>query len=364
MINSSPAIQRYVPLVCWLVCLLTGLFICLRIVGYGFLPAGDARRHVAKRFAQKPYSQIVVMRPEFAVDNSPGWEWLLGAANRLLGWNEDALMSFSIIVPLLCIFWLPLIWVRRPEAWLAAILAEMLVFTVMIRWTQARPFLVTEGVLIALLFAWGKEDQRGPGWRKILWSTAGFGLSAWMHGSWYLWALLLAAFFLAQRWRDFVYLTASWVAGTTLGALLTGHPVTFLYEAVFIVRIIFEEHAPSRMLVGEFQPIDGAFLTLVLLTLVFLVTGASQRRRGPLFSSPVFWMIALNWVLGFFANRFWADFGVPSALVWMAAEFDQAMPSFAEDGSPKRLLLCGLIAAPLFLDATNDLNRRYRLFPR
>ena len=140
--------------------LLTALFICLKIIGYGFLPSGDARRHVAKPFANKPYSQIVVMRPEYVVDHSPGWEWLLGVLHRAFGWDEDALMSFSIASLLLWIFCLPLLWLRRPEAWLAAVLAQMVAIPeLMTRWIQARPYLVTEGVLMAVALSPGRRTK-------------------------------------------------------------------------------------------------------------------------------------------------------------------------------------------------------------
>lgn len=76
MMKNGAAVERYVPLVCWIAAVATALFICLKVLSYGFLPSGDARRHVAKPFANKPYSEIVVMRPEYVVDHSPGWEWL------------------------------------------------------------------------------------------------------------------------------------------------------------------------------------------------------------------------------------------------------------------------------------------------
>jgi len=40
--NNGSAVERYVPLVCWSAALLTALLICLKIIGYGFLPGGDA----------------------------------------------------------------------------------------------------------------------------------------------------------------------------------------------------------------------------------------------------------------------------------------------------------------------------------
>src|ERR1700722_10092113 len=104
MNEDSTALRRYAPLVSSIVVLLTALFICLKILSYGLLPSGDARRHAAKPFANKPYSQIVIMRPEYVVDHSPGWEWLLGVLHRALGWNEDALIGFSIVSLILWIF--------------------------------------------------------------------------------------------------------------------------------------------------------------------------------------------------------------------------------------------------------------------
>jgi hypothetical protein len=361
MMNNGPAsFQRYMPLACWIAVLLTGLCICLKIISYGYLPPGDARRHAAKPFAGKPYSQIVVMRPEYVVDHSPGWEWLLGLLHRALGWDEDALISFSITSLLLWIFCLPLLWLRRPEAWLAAILAQMIAIPeLMIRWTQARPYLVTEGVLMALLFSWSKNESKNPPWWKLLLTCAGFTLAIWMHGIWYFWVVLLAAFFLAQRWRDGLWLAACWAAGTLAAALLTGKPVSFLYEAVFQAGVMYREHLPGWMLVGELRPSAGEFTTLTVLALAYLWLKTQNKMLRPLFLQPVFWMIAINWILGFFADRFWADWGMPAALVWLATQFDDAMPAIARDLSPKRMIVCGLILLPLFLDATGDFGRRY-----
>jgi hypothetical protein len=361
--NSDAALQRYTPLICWMASLLTVLFICLKILGSGFLPSGDARRHVAKPFANKPYSEIVVMRPEYVVDHSPGWEWLLGVIQRATQWNEDALMSLSVASLLLCILCFPLIWMRRPEAWLAAVLAQMVAIPeLMTRWTQARPFLLTEGILMGLLFAWSKEDGRRPSRWKVAATCIGFCLSVWIHGAWYLWVLLFAAFFLAQRWRTGLWLACCWVAGTIAGALLTGKPLAFLNGAIFMARCIYAEHLPKWMLVGEFQPSTGEFASVILLAVVYL-----WRRRGnsagpPLATDPVVWMIAINWVLGLSADRFWADWGLAAAVVWMAMQFDEEMTALWNGEPVKRLVLCGMIALPLFLDATNDTGRRYTFF--
>lgn len=351
--------RRYIPLVCWAVVLLTGLFISLKIIGYGYLPPGDARRHAAKPFAGKPYSEIITMRPEYVVDHSPGWEWLLGALHRTLGWSKDALISFSLISLLLSIFCLPLIWVRRPEAWLAALLAQMLAIPeLMIRWVQARPYILCESLMMVFLLAWGREESKPSRW-KIALTFIGFALAVWLRGTWYLWALLIIPFFLAQRWRDGLWLTACWLGGTVGGALLTSNPISFLYEALFQAYVMNHEHLPGRMLVGELRPSDGEFATVAVLALVYLWRKPHNKDAPPLFRQPVFWAAAFNWALCFKADRFWADWGMPAAVAWLATQFDDALPTVTAPRSVPRLLLCGLLAVPLFWDSTNDTGRRY-----
>jgi hypothetical protein len=358
--QAETAVERYIPLICWAVAIATALFICLKILAYGYLANGDARRHVAKPFANKPYSEIVVMRPEYVVDHSPGWEWLLGALHSTLQWDENALMSFSVGGLLFFILCFPLIWVRRPEAWLAAVLAELVAIPeVMTRWTQARPYLLSEGILIALLFSWSKEDARRPAWWKVGATCVGFCISVWMHGAWYLWPLLFAAFFLAQRWRASLWLGGCWVTGTIAGALLTGKPLAFLKGGFLMAKWVSDEHIPKWMLVGEFRPSEGEFATLVLLAVVYLWRRHADKGEPALATDPVVWMIAINWVLGLSADRFWADWGLPAAVVWMAMQFDEEMPNLWNGAPLKRLVACGMIALPLFLTSTNDLGRRY-----
>jgi hypothetical protein len=284
MMNNGAALQRYVPLACWLAVLLTAVFICLKILGYGYMPPGDARRHAAKPFAHKPYSEIVVMRPQYVVDHSPGWEWLLGSCTALAGWDEDALISFSVASMALCVFCFPLIWMRHPEAWLAAVLAQMIAIPQLMDPLDARPSLSFDRRHPhGLLFSWSKEQDRSPPWWKAALTCLGFALSVWMHGSWYLWVLLFAAFFLAQRWRAGLWLAGCWVVGTIVGALLTGRPLAFLYGAVFMAKCIYEEHAPKWLLVGEFQPSAGEFITIAMLAIIYLWRQRQSKAFPPAF---------------------------------------------------------------------------------
>jgi hypothetical protein len=358
--SCAADVQRYVPLVVWVVVAVTLLFISLKIIGTGFLPAGDARRHVAKAFTDKPYTEIIVMRPEYSMDHSPGWEWLLRWLHRVAGWDRDALMSFSIVSTLLCVLIAPLPWVRRPEAWLAALLAQMVTIPeIMTRLTQARPYLLTEAMLIAILFSWSRDDAERPcGLKKALTCLA-IALSVWMHGAWYLWVLPVAAFFLAGRWRSGGWLTACWIAGSIVGAALTGRPIEFLRQAILIAASVSREQVPQWLLLGEFRPSYGEFSTLALVMLVGLWRNQKDRNAENVFRGPVFWLIALCWILGFKADRFWADWGVPAVLVWLTLQFQELVTNAWEPTSWKRIQAACLLAAPLFLHSTNDLDRRY-----
>jgi hypothetical protein len=384
---------RYIPLVCWVVVVTTLLLIPLRIISYGFLAPGDARRHVAKAFTNKPYTDIVVMRPEYKMDHSPGWEWVLSRLRRTTNWGADELMSFSVISMMLCVFLAPLPWLRRPEAWLAALLAQMIAIPeLMTRLAQARPYLLTEGVLIALLFVWSHEEEQVPSGLKLALTSLGIALSVWVHGAWYLWVLPLVAFLFAGRLRAGVWLGCCITLGTVVGAMLTGHPIEFLKQALLIAASISREHVPPWLLVGEFRPSYGEFTTLVLVGLVFLwrrqqsaftvaipdqgravkgrrASSPSKEDRAPGshapnsfvagFSGPAFWLMAICWILGFKADRLWGDWGIPAVLVWLALQFQEGMVETWNLNAPKRLLACGLLAIPLFLHATNDLDRRY-----
>ena len=365
---NSPSLQRLVPLFAWIVVAATFFCVTMQILSYGFIPAGDARRHVAKAMTDKEYTQIVVLRPEYKIDHSPGWdwilrhleEWILRPLHQTAEWDMDKLMSFSVAATMLCVYLAGLPWLRRPEAWMAALLAQLVGLPeMMLRLDQGRPYLLSEGVLICILFAWGREGTGKPSRRTIVLTIAGLALSVWVHGAWYVWVFVPGAFLLAGAWRRALWLAGCWGAGVVAGALLTGQPVAFLYGALFMAARVFQEHAPKWMLVGEFQPSDGEFYTLAILALVYLWRRQRDRDSDSLLRQPLFWMIAVFWTLGFQSDRFWADWGMPAATVWLALQFDDWMAGKWPAESGRRLLLCALIAAPFLLGSTSDLKSRF-----
>ena len=357
--GGSP-LERYVPLASWLLVILTLLFIALKIVGTGYLPGGDARRHVAQAFTHKPYTEIVVMRSTYQMDHSPGWDWLLRQLHEKAAFTKDQLVSFSLGALILGFFLAPLPWMRRPEAWLAALLAELVAIPeLMTRLTQARPLLITEALCMAVLISWCRPGPVAPSWRKVIFTTAAIALSTWLHGTWYLWVLPVTAFYLARWWQAAVSLTCCWLGGALTGAILTGRPVVFLKQAVLLILSIYREHTPQWMLVGELQPHYGEFATLILLAVVFLLRRQQGRADATLLCPPLLWMIGICWILGFLVDRNWSDWGLAAVLVWLALQFEQLMTGAWGAHSLKCVVAAACLAAPLFLDATNDLDRRY-----
>jgi hypothetical protein len=352
--------HRLIPSACVIVLLAGVLLICFKIVSFGYVPGGDARRHTARAFTDKPFRDIVVMKPFYVVDQSIGWETLLRVIQRATGCSIDALMSFSVFFLLAVLLAVPMVFLRRPEAWLAAVLAELVAIPELPeRWTQGRPFLLTEVLLICLLIAWSRPGGARPSPLKLAATFGAFVISVWMHGAWYLWILLPGAFCLAQKWRDAMWLTICWLAGALAGALLTGHPFGFLGEQIQMARAIRAEHVPAWLLVGEFRPHQGEFASVALLAAVYIWTLARKGKSTGLAHDPAFWLLLGGWALGFVADRFWADWGLPAGLAWMALQFEDALTSFWPAYATPRLLACGAIALPLLWDTTNDLHERY-----
>src|SRR5258708_19758492 len=96
--SSAPVptpLGQYVPLFSWAIVVVLLLLIPLKIIGYGFLPGGDARRHVAKAFTDKPYTDILVLRSEYKMDHTPGWDRFLPFLHEKPVLNETQLIIFS-----------------------------------------------------------------------------------------------------------------------------------------------------------------------------------------------------------------------------------------------------------------------------
>src|SRR5258708_21215490 len=96
MTTKFSFIQRYVPLLAWLIVLSTLFVIPLKILSYAFVPPGDARRHIAKAFTERKDSEIIVLRPRFTMHHNPGWQWALRHAQKATGWDIGQMTVFAV----------------------------------------------------------------------------------------------------------------------------------------------------------------------------------------------------------------------------------------------------------------------------
>jgi hypothetical protein len=355
-----------VPLAVWAIVILVILFIPLRVIQYGFLPGDDALRHAAKAVSGKPWPDILVLGPAFKIDTNFGWHLLLRQIylrNKCDPPNEardtEKLVLFAIVALFALVNWSALVWLKRPEAWLIALLAVALGSDLWMRFSVGRPFILTIAGLLTILFAWHAHGSSPPKWWTVLWLTPLIALCTFVHGVWYLWMLPVAAFFLAGQFRWGLMLIVGWLAGAFLGASLTGHPLASLYQALVMAYRAFGMHETQRTLVGEFQPSSGDVLGLVIFGGLLILRQLAGLKARPLTSNPAFWLLGLAWVLGFKATRFMEDWGWPALMVLIACDLQLLLQArFAVD-SFKRLALTGGLAVAVFLAITNDGGSRW-----
>src|ERR1043166_1840827 len=122
----SERLKRYIPLVVWGIAVLTILLIPLKIVSYGYIPDDESLRHAAKAVFGKPWSEILVMRSDFPLDFHQGWHAILGWIHRSLNADAETLVVMSVVSLMVLVSLSALVWLRRPEAWLAALMAGVM----------------------------------------------------------------------------------------------------------------------------------------------------------------------------------------------------------------------------------------------
>jgi len=359
--KTSPldALRRYVPLAVWAIVILVILAIPLKIISYGYLPPDDALRHAAKAVSGKPWPDILVVGDIFKVDHNFGWHFLLRQTYLWTKCDTEGLVMFSVVLLFLFVGGSALPWLKRPEAWLIALTVAALTSDLLFRFLIGRPFLLTISALLTILFFWQAHGSSPPKWWTMVWMAVLIAICTFVHGVWYLWALPVAAFFLAGQFRWGVTLATSWLAGGFLGASLTGHPFDALAQAVEMAHRAFAMHATARTLVSEFRPSSGEVFALIILGGLLILRQLAGLNARPLTANPVFWLACTSWVLSFIAVRFTEDWGWPALLVLITGDLQLLLQArFAAD-SFKRLALTGGLAAMTFLVITNDSGSRW-----
>ena len=356
--NRLDALRRYVPSAVWAIVILVILAIPLKIISDGYLPGDDALRHAAKALSGKPWGDILVLGPAFR-DQNFVWHFFLRQVFLWSHCDTDKLVIFAVAGLFAVMGWSPLPWLKRPEVWLITLTIATLTSVMMQRLMLGRPFLLTLSGVMAILYAWQFRGASPPRWRTLAWITALIAVCTLVHGVWYLWALPVAAFFLAGQFRWGFMLAAGWAAGAFLGASLTGHPIDSLCYAAEIARRTLGMHDVQNTMTAELQSFVGDVFALLVVGGLLVMRNLCGLNTRPWKSNPAFWLACLCWLLGFKAVRFWYDWGWPALMVLTTCDLQLLLEArFAAD-SFKRLALAGGLAVIIYMAATNDHNSRW-----
>ena len=362
-------LKRYIPLAVWVVSVLTIVLVPLKIIGLGFLPMDDALRHAAKAVSGKAWQDILVMRPDFAIDPSPGWqkilEWVCPATwvQQWANGPAEALVVFSVISLMLLVTLCALPWLRRPEAWLGALLAAAVFAPACTtRFMRGRPYLLTDFVVMTILLLWARQAKDAPRWMALIFTPLLVAASAWIHGSWYMLVLPGAAILFTGYWRSAMAYGGCWLLGSFLGCALTGHPLEFLFQSVRHMFEVFGNSVVNRQLEGEFYPSDGETAAVLLVFALLIWRTLSNRAAGHQpnrLLNPIFVMMVMAWVLGLKMRRFWWDYGTPAFMLWVAFELQDHLEQGMGFESAKRLFVTVALAAGVYLGFTSDRDGRW-----
>jgi len=216
--------RRYLPLAVWVIVLMTLLLIPLRIIQYGYIPPDDALRAAGKAVSGKSWQQILVVDDAYKMDHEYGWSLLLAKVHTAFNADADTIVIFSVVSLFLLASLVVVPWLRYPEAWLATLALSMVTALVPFRLMLGRPYIITIAALLSLLLLWRRFGVGKPKWWMAALMTGFITASVYFHGSWYLWALPVMAFFLAGQFRWGFTVAGCSIAGVFLGLHVAAKP--------------------------------------------------------------------------------------------------------------------------------------------
>jgi len=336
------------------------ILVPLKIIGYGYLPEDDALRHAAKAVSGKSWDQILVTRSEAVMDNHPAWHGILGFLHHSMGWGTDSLVVFSVVTLFAVFCLVPVIFLFRPEAWPLTLLILFLTdISLVKRLLYGRPYIMSMVAVAVICLVWPRLKENRPPYKPAAVIAFFTALAAWVHGSWYLFALPVACFFLARERRAGTIVALSCLYGIIIGALCTPYPFLFLKQNIVHLCLAVGNSTLQRMLVTELQPFTGDVLTVMAVLGVLAwryMRGAWDRKAV---DNPVFILIVAGWILGFVSKRFWFDWGMPALCVWMATEFQEFFDKKVDLYSWRRAIIAVVIASTFYIAMTNDAGGRW-----
>ena len=350
--------DRLVRILAASLCACALLLVPLVALQRGWLPPDDARRHSAFATVERPWSDVIVVRPDAARDQHPLWHGLLRKIHRATQATPQGLLVLSVIALAWTFGLAPLRFLKRPEAWVLGLgLVTLAELTFASRWLSGRPLVVSMTALAIVLLAWSDEaPERRPG--AWLVAVAAFAMGAGLHGSWYLLALVPAGFALGGRLRAAFALGACWLAGCLLAALATGHPIQALLSPLHHLQLTMFAGPPAPFKVAEIQPGNAAWPCIVLASLAVAARLRWRRDAPRPWRDPALMLAALCWALGLLVTRFWLDWGVPALACFLALELQAHLQARACTRL-RRSAVALLAAAVLVASVAADRGHRW-----
>ena len=348
-----------VPLLARVLALAVVLVIPFRVLGTGFLPPDDALRHAAKAVSGRPWSEVLVLRGDVVVDPHPGWHALLGLAHRVTGAGAHALVLTAVVSLFFVLNAIPLVSLRRPEAWLMSWLGLCVLDpSALLRFMLGRPFLASVAALITLGLLWRRMTGPRLDLRGAALCSLAVALAAWTHPSWYLFALFLAAVLAAGERRAALRLAGCVAVGVLVAAALSGQPVAFLWESARHPFLVVGQ-MDGRTLVNELKP--NSTPPFMVLGLLGILAWRALRGgwRDDTLRDPLLILAAGGWVLGYVSLRFWSDWGLPAGLVWAALEIESWLEQRRPAGDWRRLATAAVVGGAVLLASTSDVMGRW-----
>ena len=341
----------------WIVAIVLGIVIPAKILSLGYSPSDDALCHVAKAVSGKTWSEILVLQGNYTNDEHPGWHSILESLYKVFHCKADVLLGISVL-GLFAGLWLSMLaWRKRPDALIAAMaLAAVAVPANFDRFLLGRPFIVIIIAFVILLQMWCSKPKLQI--KDLALTTVILGLSVWIHGSWYLFGIMVAGFALAQQKLKTIQLAFCWISGTLLGATLTGDPIAYLQETTTHLFGVFGGHLQQHMLVSELQCDTGDIAFALIFCGFVLLRVAQGNWCMEQVKNPIFIIAVLGWVLGLQVSRFWSDWGLPAAIIWIACEIEELMMQKAKESNIS-LILAGFICLFAYVSTTRDIQERW-----
>jgi hypothetical protein len=332
----------------------------LRILAQGYLPGDDALRHAAKAVSGRPWTDILLLRPEITLDSNPGWHALLEMLHRGFGLGAIDLVLVSVIVLFVLFSLGPILLLRRPTAWLLALVLLLVAEpALVVRLVSGRPFLLTSAIVPIVFLLWPRLEGERPFGILALFAACG-AAATWIHGSYYLLGLPVLALLAAARFVAALRLALAFGVGILAGAFWTGQPIGHLQQMLMHGYLSVGLPRPAAALVTEFQPFDGRPLAVAGFLALLAWRRARRPDAAPAWRDPVVVMAAGCWALGFVAYRFWTDWSAPALATLAAVEIQDAFEQ--ERGERARgsgWAIAGGVAALLLLVTGADLQRRW-----